>query len=76
MTAGAPPFARTTRTSGQPRVHQQLHNTLGTALHLRSPRRVGAHRLDGDQRCQIGEDAGKLGFDLVTERHGMVDLRS
>ena len=50
-------------------VQQQLHNALGTALHLCSPRRVSAHRLDGDERCQIGENAGKLGFDPVTKRH-------
>jgi hypothetical protein len=50
-------------------IRQELHDTLRTALHVCGPRRVGAHRLNLDERFQIGENAGKLGLDLVTKRH-------
>ena len=52
-----------------PGIHEQLLDALGAALHLRRPRRVGAHRLDGNQLFQIGEDPRKLSVNLIAERH-------
>src|SRR5688572_2569342 len=49
---------------------QQPHDAACAALHFRGPRGVGTHRLDGDERFQIGENAWNLGMDLVAQRHG------
>ena len=74
MTAGAPPSARTTRTSGQRRSTSSC-DALRAALHLRGSRRIRTYRLDGDQCFQIGEDAWNLGFNLITQGHVLLIFR-
>src|SRR5215207_3545520 len=52
------------------KILEQPNDAACAALYLGGPCRIRTHRLDRDERVQIGENAWDQSMDLVAQRHG------